>query len=473
MKRIYPFILILSICFSFAKEPVWVTNPKKDDKYFYFVGYSEDIDSIENVKEKALYNAKSKIASSIFEETEVEKIFSTYGNLSSDKDLQRNYTEEIKSKSIVQLSGVEVDEVSYEETEDSGLKYYKVWVLTKISKATFESERNRILSELKRKLELVDKQLELAENELKEGNILKSIEAYYTAALSSVKVKERRDEFPVYISKITKILQNVEIAPAEEAKEIDISKGGKFGFKISYSDGKRKIPLSGAKVNFTIRNNSGNYAKLSTSSEDGTVSCGIQSLNEVNDETILYAKLVMDFPELTDIEKDYKKFYLTLMDAVEKISTSITFSTTSSKNRQLATAVVALIENNGSYILNRELSSEAQSILVAKGYKVKNTPSGINYNLLADIKKSELNKLEENGIKQVLIIIATGEESKYDETLERYIANYTVTLQLVEVSSGEIINSKNAKIIATSPSKKGILNSFLSAVSKELKRLIK
>ncbi len=470
-------LLIILLTFSFsllaAKEPLWVTNPKKDNKFFYFVGYAEDLDSLENVKEKAFYNAKSKLASSIFEETEVEKIFSTYGSLSADKDLQRNYKEEIKSKSVVQLTGVEIDEFSYEEVTEDGLTYYKVWVLAKISRSNFENERSRILGELKRKLELVDKQIENAERELLDGNIAKAIESYYSAAISAVKVKERRDEFPLYVSKITKILQNVQIVYAGDIKEIDISKGGTFNFNVLYFDGKRMLPASGLKVNFIIRNNSGNYTKQTISSENGNVVCNIQSLSLVNDDTILYARLSMDFPELTELEGEYKKFYTTLMDEVEKVSSSITFSTISSKNKQLLTTVVALIEENNGYVFNRNLSSEAEGLLVSKGYRVKNIPSGVNYNLLAELKKSELEKIEGIGIKQLLIIIATGEEAKFNETLERYIANYTVALQLVNVSSGEIINSKSAKIIATSPTKKGVKNSFLSAVSKELKRLIK
>ncbi len=469
MKRI---IFLFLICFSFlfSKEPSWVTNPKKDTKFFYFVGYAEDMDSLPNVKEKAIYNAKTKIATSIFEETEVSKIFSTYGNLSGDVELQRNYTEEIKSKSSVQLVGVEIEDFEYEEIDDDGLKYYKVWVLAKITKTNFENERNRILGELKRKLELVDNNLALAEKELEKGNVIGSLEAYYTAALSSIKVKERRDEFVVYISKMTKILQNIEIIPSEDnPKKIDNENGGTINFKILY----RNNPISNAKVNFILRNNRGTITKESISTSSGLLTCKIDSLTDINNDSTIQARLSLDFPELTDLEEEYKKFYTTLIDKVAKVNNSYTFSVISTRNKKLTTSTIAIIEENDSYKINRNITSEAQTILISKGYSVKKFPEKINIDLLMDLKKSELETLSANGIKQVLIIFITGEEPSYNETLNRYIGTYNISMQLVEVESGEIINSKNSKFNVTSPTRKGVANSFQSTVSRELKKLIR
>ncbi len=471
MKRIT--ILFFLILFSsvFSAEPSWVTNPKKDSRFYYFIGYSEDIDTLANIKDKAFYNAKTKIATSIFEETEVSKIFSTYGNISGDVDLQRSYTEEIKSKSTVQLTGVEIDDFYYEEVDDDGLKFYKVWVLARISRENFENERNRILGELKRKLELVDKNLELAEKELKNGNIIASLDAYYTAALSSIKVKERRDEFVVYISKMTKILQNIQILPAiDNPKEIDNINGGNVKFNIFYQN---KIPVANAKVNFILRNNKGNITRQSISSSDGVVNCNIESLSEVNNNSIVYARLALDFPELTDLEPEYKTFYTTLLDAVGKVNSSYNFSVISSRNKKLTTTVVAVIEEKNNYRIHRNLTSEAQSILISKGYSVKRFPSGVDVNDLVDMEKNEFTILEQNGIKQTLLIVVSGEDPVFNETLGRYIANYNLSVQLIDVASREIVNSKSSRVTVTGTSEKGIANFFLSVISRELKKLIK
>ncbi|MCX7820833.1 MAG: LPP20 family lipoprotein [Brevinematales bacterium] len=465
------FILLFLFSFVFGAEPSWVTNPKKDAKFYYFVGYSEDIDTLANIKDKAFYNAKTKIATSIFEETEVSKIFSTYGNISGDVELQRNYTEEIKSKSTVQLTGVEIEDFYYEEIDDDGLKFYKVWVLAKISKTNFENERNRILAELKRKLELVDKNLELAESELKNGNIIASLDAYYTAALSSIKVKERRDEFVVYISKMTKILQNIQIAPSpDNPKQIDSLNGGNIKFNVLYQN---KVPIANAKVNFILRNNKGNISRQAISSSDGIVSCNIESLSDVNNNSLVYARLALDFPELSDLEPEYKTFYNTLLDAVGKVNSSYTFSVISSRNKKLATTVIAVIEEKNSYKIHRNLTSEAQSILISKGYSIKKFPSGIDINDLVEMDKNELSILEQNGIKQALVVVVSGEDPLFNETLNRYIANYNLSLQLIDVASGEIINSKSSRVTVTSATERGISTSFLSVISRELKKLIK
>ncbi len=466
------FVLFFMVFYvNIFAEPSWVTNPKKDISFFYFVGYAEDIDTLANIKEKAFYNAKAKIATSIFEETEVSKIFSTYGNISGDVELQRSYTEEIKSKSTIQLVGVEIEDFYYEQFDDDGLKFYKAWVLAKISKANFENERNRILSELKRKLELVDKNLELAENELKNGNIIASLDAYYTAALSSIKVKERRDEFVVYISKMTKILQNIQIIPINDnPKQIDNVNGGSIKFNILYQN---KIPIVNAKVNFILRNNKGNITRQSISLSNGMVVCNIESLSEVNNNSTIYARLAIDFPELTDLEAEYKTFYTTLLDAVGKVNASYNFSVISSRNKKLTTTVIAVVEENNNYKINKNLTSEAQSILISKGYSVKKFPSGVDVDDLIDLEKNQLTVLSQNGIQQVLAIVVSGDNPVFNETLNRYIVNYNLSLQLIDVNNGDILNSKNSRVTITSTSEKGLANSFLSVLSRELKKLIR
>lgn len=467
----YFFVFVL-MCDVFAAQPSWITSIKKDAKNYYFVGYAEDMDSLEKVKEKAIYNAKSKIASSIFEETEVEKIFSTYGGLSENEDLSRAYREEIKSRSIVQLVGVELDDMYYEKVEEEGLSFYKVWVLVKVSKIAFENERDRIISELKRKLELVDENLKLGEEELKKGNVLEAINAFYSAALSSIKVKERKEEFPLYISKIVNILKNIYIEEYNVPAEIDVSKENTFSFRVVYSDGKNELPLSGAKVNFVIRNNKGKFSTQAISAKDGIVTCRIDSLSEINDRTVLYVKLSLDFPELLESEPEFKKYYSTLLDSVQKISKGVSFSTYSGAKKKITTAVITLIEEE-TYKKDTKLTSEAQSILTSKGYRVKKIPDTINPRDIVEAKSSSLEDLKSEGIARVVVILVTPEKPKYNETLERYVATYNLTVQFIETTTGEIISSSNKKLTITSQTEKANFASFLSTASKELKNLIK
>ena len=253
-------LCIVNFLYSQSKNaPEWITKVKKDPTYFYAVGYAEDMNSIENVKEIAYKNAISKIASSIFQETTVEKIYESFGMLNTDDPIQKKFREEVQTKSAVNLKGVEIEDFYSEVQEDSGLKIYKVWVLARISHADKEKEAKRIQEELKRKLELVDKNVRAAENAIASGKVFDAVDSYLSAAISSTKVKERMDEFAIYIDRAGKILGNIYIESGENPKKIDLSKGGEFLFYVYYVSGNGKIPVNGARVLFTVKNNDGTY----------------------------------------------------------------------------------------------------------------------------------------------------------------------------------------------------------------------
>ncbi|MFN3660394.1 MAG: hypothetical protein ACK4TN_04045, partial [Brevinematales bacterium] len=86
------------------------------------------------------------------------------------------------------LTGVEIVQHYTEDVNEDGLKYSRVWVQTRISRSAMENERQRILSELARKLALVDENLRRAENATKAGQIREAIEAYQKAIVSATQV---------------------------------------------------------------------------------------------------------------------------------------------------------------------------------------------------------------------------------------------------------------------------------------------
>ena len=156
-------LLISGIAYALQQKPSWLNKTPADQQYFYAVGYAEDSDSLESVKNESFAAAKAIIANYIFEDTSVKQVFESKGNLSSGGELIKNYDETVKSSSSVRLAGAAVSDFYSETTNDSGLRIFKVWVLAKILKSDLTSERNRIIGELQRKLSIVDDNLKNAD----------------------------------------------------------------------------------------------------------------------------------------------------------------------------------------------------------------------------------------------------------------------------------------------------------------------
>lgn len=484
------FLMVLVIIFSFLScgsssgtvrenaaagpnQPSWITQQKKDSQYYYFVGYAEDLGAAELVKEKALQNAKGKIATSIFEETEVEKVFTTSGGISDNEELQKNYKESVKSKSAVNLAGVEVDDQYREESSDGDLTVMKVWILVKMSVKNFEKERARILSEIQRKLALVDNNLKQAQKFLDEGRALDAVNSYVSAAISSVKVKERADEFPIYINQAGKVLGSMIVEAQDNPGSLDISKGDQFKFNVFYSTENGKVPVPGAKINFAVRNNDGDYSRSSVSDKSGLVTCKISRLKEVRSDNILTARLGADFPEILDTGNENRKYYTTLKDYLEKIYASSEFKTLSAVNRNIPTAVIAMVNDDGNLKISPNLSSEGQSSLIAKGYKVVRFSDAISLRDIYEAKQSALDQLSAKNVKRVFVLYVSSEDKpKYNDDLQRYMGVYSVSAQLIDTATGEVLSAKNIKISATAQAEKGVFDSFVKAAGSQIKKLI-
>ena len=54
----------------------------------------------------------------------------------------------------------------------------------------------------------------------------------------------------------------------------------------------------------------------------------------------------------------------------------------------------------------------------------------------------------------------------------RYIGSYSISSQFIDTGTGNIISSKNLKITATSLTEKGLLDSFVSAASRQISKVI-
>lgn len=454
-------------------QPSWITQLKKDKDYVYFVGYAEDMGVMTEVRDKALQNAKGKVANSIFEETEVVKVFSTTGGISDNEELKKSYQENIKSTSAVNITGLETEDQYAEQSNDAGLEISKVWVLVKMSVKNYEKERNRILAEIQRKLALVDDNLKKAKDFLSKGMAWDAVNSYVSAAVSSVKVKDRTDEFPIYVNEAGKVLGSMVIEAQDNPASMDLSKAGTFTFKVFYSTEDGKKPVPGAKVQFAVRNNDGDYAKNAVSDKTGTVTCKINKLREVRSDNVLYAKLNADFPEILDSGAGNKKYYTTLKDYVEKVSASSEFKTLSAQNRAIPTTVVAMVNRDGDLKAVPNLASEGQSALIEKGYKVVRFTESVPLQEIYEAKMSALGQLSAKGIKRVFVLyVSSDDKPKYNEDLQRYMATYSVSAQLIDTETGEIVSAKNIKISATSQSEKTVFESFVKAAGNQIKKLI-
>ena len=476
-------ILTLSSCNGSASTkadvapdpgPAWALNPPKDSTYYYFSGYADGMDPVVKLQAMAVKNAKAEIMSYIMEETSVESVFKTFGSLSSDEALQKNMTETVKSKSAARLSGVETEKTENKTVNDDGLQVTKVWVLVKIKKSTVKKERQRIINELKRKLELVDKNIREAESALNNGRVLDAVRSYVSAALSATKVKERQDEFQIYLNKAGNILANLIVESAGTPGKIDINQGGKIKFKVSYAGKNGQIPVKGATLKFSLRDNRGEYSKKGVSDKHGIVTAKIQRLNSVNNANMLYATLYVPADELQNLGDKYQKYYNAFKTQVDRVTASVQFASVSEANFKIPTAVIAIKERNGKFIKVPGLTSKAFSILQSKGYKTRKFPDSVSLKAIYNISDKALRQLNAKGIKRVFVLYVNADVNpKYQESIKRYVGFYALSSQLVNTANGEILASKNLRLSGAASSQSATFDAFIQTAGRKLKSIIK
>ena len=454
--------------------PSWALNPPKDSTYYYFAGYADGLDPVKKIQDMAVNNAKAEIMAYIFEESTVNSVFETFGSLSDNKALQKNMKETVKSQSAARLSGVETEKTENKTVDDGGLKLNKVWVLVKIKKSAVQKERKRIINELKRKLELVEKNIREAQSALNDGRVIDAVRSYISAAISATKVKERKDEFPIYLNEAGNILANLSVESVGHVGKIDINKGGTLKFKILYAGKNGSIPVKGATLKFSIRDNRGEYNKKAISDSHGIVIAKIQRLNSVNNANMLYAKLYLPADELMNLGSAYQKYYSTLKTQADRVQASVQFVSISKANLNIPTAVIAIKESKGKFSKVPALTSKALSLLQNKGYKTRKFPDSVSLKAIYNISDKALRQLKARGIKRVFVLYVNADVNpKYQDTIKRYVGFYSVSSQLVDTSSGEILASKNLRLSGAASSKSATFDAFIQTAGRKLRNIIR
>ncbi len=455
-------------------DPAWALNPPTDSTYQYFVGYIEDIGSVTELKEKAVFNAKAKIMSYIFEESSVQRVLSTVGSLSGDDELQKTFEESIVSTSSARLSGVEEEKFESGEVNEGGMTVTRVWVLVKMKKSDIEAERQRIIAEMQRKLEMVDGQVREAEAAISRGRVLDAVNSYINAAVNSINVEERAGEFDIYINQALKVLGGITIEPSTaNPNKADTAEPSEFKYTVYYSGPNGRIPVQGAKVVFTLRENRGDYTSSAISGADGAVACRITRLETVNNATKLYAKIGIDVQPILNAGGTYSQQANSLISAADRVSSTTTFRVVSEANLRIKTSVIAVVDNNGTYNKEATLTTAAFQLLVEKGYMATRFPDGINLRKLYELNGSELNKLAEMGIMRIFLLYVDGSvEPTFQSAVNSYTATYTLAAQLVDTSTGQVISSRNIRLTGTSSTKNGVFGSFVNMAQNKLRQLI-
>ncbi|URA10519.1 hypothetical protein [Thermospira aquatica] len=456
-----------------SEQPSWITSSSQDKEYFYTVGYAEGIDVLEKLKDQALADAKAKIANTIFEQAEVDKEIRSYGMISEDSrdSLKAEFRQSVRTRSVARLTGVEIVQQYTEDVVEDGLKYTRVWVQAKIKRSTMEAERSRILSELARKLAMVDENLRKAEQAARSGRVREAIEAYQKAIVSATQVDERRDEIGVYAQAVTSLLQKIRIKPVSIPQTLDTDKGGKLVFQVVYL-GETEIPAEGLAVSFTLRGNTGLWTRSALSGKEGQLVCEIENLKSSIPENKLIAVVDIDFPELLSLGDAYKGLYTQLRDAVTKSQVQVSFKSVSLRKQEKITTVLCLVQQDGSWQTLKPLETEMESAILKKGYKVKRISQRPDATSLVDLNPSVFGVLKSQGMAQVVIVSVVPSEISYNESVGRYVGTYQVSLQMVDVESQEVLQTANTRITASAEKKEQVLQAFVNASSRQLVELL-
>jgi hypothetical protein len=112
-------------------------------------------------------------------------------------------------------------------------------------------------------------------------------------------------------------------------------------------------------------------------------------------------------------------------------------------------------------------------LLIGKGYKVLKYSESVSLEDIYNAKQEALNILSAKNIKRVFVLYVNSQEApKYNQTLERYLGVYSVSAQLIDTATGEILSAKNIKISATSTTEDGVFESFIKAAGSQIKKLV-
>lgn len=480
MKKVLLAISLLVMGFWVAcgetkgiREPEWALNTPTESGYMYFVGYAEDLGLPSELRDTALAQAKAKLMSYIFEMSTVQQTFSASGVLNDDSEILQQYEQSIQSESMANLTGISPEEFEYQEIDDAGLTVVHAWVLIKVSESEIEAERTRIIEEIARKLALVDDEIEAAESAIADGRVMDGVNAYLTAALNAVDVEDRASEVMIYINKALDHLDNFQLSASDDNPDTgDTDLETVVKFLLTYYGDDGEIPVSGARVNFTMEDNRGDYTESALTDEDGEVECEITSIDSVG-STKMNAKLSLDISQILDLGDDYYTASSDLQDAIQRASAYASFNVVSEANMNINTTVIGIKYTDTSYKKDSDLTSEAYEYLLDEGYKVSRFPSSVSdYEGVYDLEEAALNSLANQGIERVFILGVEDIDGDWIDSLEVYSANYKIYIKLVETESGEVLTTDSLRINVTDSDENDLYDAFIEKATDKMSRIL-
>ncbi len=463
MKKIISIIIIIGIAFSFScssiettvkqenkEKPNWIYNVPQDESYYYFVGSSNIVDTINEGEGQAISQVEQKLATVIGARvsTSVEQS-ETYktGDGNSEYEATLNSLIKIESSSIVK--NLEEKDRFIENKNGQ----YVVYLLYQISRKDVKKEQQRIEK-------LYKEQIDAIFVPEKKGNESIAKKDYFAAVkyfLQSAKNASQSD----YENKNIVIERNIDklitllsrfngelvFPDGKVYKGEDLSSPIKY--RLTYNYNNNKYPVFNAPVTFFLRkmNQKGNiegYEWSGTTNKKGEVLLNnyippyagdipVVSFLDIND-------LVRDLDQSVDKKLDSK------LDIVQKNISYLKFSKTikvTSKTIANETVIYSNfydMDNNKVQVNLGNFEAELSKI----GVKILSSGLISNYSEEDLSKNSVLNELRQKGIKRILLI--NGDVTKKKDYSGKVFVNVEISIKIIDLQSNttKIINKKGS-----------------------------
>ncbi len=260
---------------SQKRKPNWLTKPPSPDSQFlYFVGVKTGAETLEEGKESAIKNSIGEIVDyfGIKAKTRYEE---------EKNALSSKIMDQIIAKGEARISGVGIEEMYYEQWEESGYHIYDVFILLRYPRAEIEKEKMRLEAEKNRKRNEAEEIFNLAKGLKEKGEIASALENYSQALKSLKEIEGAETMYRKILNEATQMLGKIklEVLPYDKKGKTTEGLKNSLAVKITYQNREQEITVKNIPVIFNFTEGKGLLERKVFSDAEGIAASRVKQIN--------------------------------------------------------------------------------------------------------------------------------------------------------------------------------------------------
>ena len=461
---------------SAKKIPEWITKIPESNNFYYFVGSSMDVSTMDEGKKEAINDALKQVVETIgvkvtTKSSQEEKYYA--------EEYRLNVSTKLLQEGEAKLQGAELKEIYYEKYErPDGSIFYRVWVLIKYSKEEIIKEQKR----LQTILELRYGEIKRYENEAvrykKEYKYYMAIQYYIDAAISALKIDDGDVFFDRDVNSASILLSKISLRKYGEDQIGFVGKPLEKPFKlyVYVGENNKEYPQENVPVKFLYkvpRSKLAGYKYVvynKITDNKGYASLMLDKIYEVSDQNLVEARL--DFSSLIKKLSGLPDKYRARLDQLKSLAASkkVNFIFKSdTKAREIKTSIYIIqVDKDNSLLPKPIVVPEMFNSLYQKHFNIKilDIPPSSIFGKEDSYVWNELVRASGRSVKRIMYGYA--KIISYEKISGFYVTQAVATVNLYDKDTATVIQSWKIERSGTGSTKEEAQISVFTEIGQSL-----